>query len=167
MTAALTHRTPPGSADTPAPACRTVLALDFGLRSIGVAWGDTRTGIAQVRPAIPAGEGRQWQALQREVRSLEPDVLVVGIPCQADGTEAAFAPAARQFAQALQQRFDRPVSCVDERGSSLEASARLAQARSSGARRRRVRREDIDSLAAVIILERWLAGERLAAGPAR
>jgi RNase H-fold protein (predicted Holliday junction resolvase) len=46
---------------------------------------------------------------------------------------------------------------VDERWSSLEAAAALKARRAEG--RRRIRREDVDSAAAAVILERWLAGE--------
>jgi RNase H-fold protein (predicted Holliday junction resolvase) len=52
------------------------------------------------------------------------------------------------------------VQHVDERFSSLEASAALQQTRAQGLRSRRVRREQLDSVAAAVILERWLAGER-------
>lgn len=140
---------------------RTLLAFDFGTRRIGIACGDTLTGTATARPAVRVGErGPDWEAIGREVRELAPHILVVGTPCQADGSPGALAPAAQAFAAELARRFKLPVSCVDERGSSLEASAALKQQRASGERRRRVRREDIDSQAAAIILERWLAGER-------
>jgi putative holliday junction resolvase len=86
-------------------------------------------------------------------------MLVVGAPYNADGSPGALAPAARQFATELERRFGIPVRMVDERWSSLEASAALKARRASGERRRRVRREDIDSTAAAVILERWLAGE--------
>ena len=56
-------------------------------------------------------------------------------------------------------RFSLPVEMVDERWSSLEANAALKARRASGERRRRVRREDVDSVAAAVILERWLSGE--------
>jgi RNase H-fold protein (predicted Holliday junction resolvase) len=46
---------------------------------------------------------------------------------------------------------------VDERYSSLEASARLKSARESGLRRRRVAKSDVDAAAACVILERWFS----------
>jgi putative Holliday junction resolvase len=138
-----------------------VLAFDFGLRRIGLASGDTLTGTAKVRPAVRVNpSGPDWEAIGRAVRSLEPHLLVVGLPCQADGSPGTLAPAARRFAAELTQRFGLPVSHVDEHGSSLEASRLLAEQREGGQRRRRVRAEDVDSRAAAIILERWLAGER-------
>jgi len=52
--------------------------------------------------------------------------------------------------------YQLPVDLVDERLTSSAAQADLRDARRSGARRRRVRREDIDANAARLILETWL-----------
>ena len=138
----------------------TVLAFDFGLKRIGIASGDTLTATAAPRPAVAVHQnGPDWDAIAREVRMLSPRLLVVGAPYNADGSPGKLAPAARRFAAELERRFGLPVNMVDERWSSLEASAALKARRASGERKRRVRREDIDSAAAAIILERWLAGE--------
>jgi putative Holliday junction resolvase len=103
--------------------------------------------------------GPDWSAIEREVRSLQPHVLIVGAPYNADGSPGALATAANGFAADLERRFGLPVKRVDERFSSLQANERLKSQRASGERRRRIRREDIDSAAAAVILERWLAGE--------
>jgi putative holliday junction resolvase len=139
---------------------QTVLAFDFGLKRIGIAAGDTLTATAAPRPAVAAHQqGPDWDAIAREVRMLSPGLLVVGAPYNTDGSPGALAPAARRFAAELERRFGLPVKLVDERWSSLEASATLKARRSSGERKRRVRKEDIDSAAAAVILERWLSGE--------
>lgn len=136
-----------------------VLAFDFGLRRIGIAAGDTLTATAAPRPAALFGSaGPDWPAIAREIDALKPRRLVVGAPYNVDGTPGALAPAARRFANELERRFKLPVSMVDERWSSLEAGAALKARRADGGRRR-IRREDIDSAAAAVILERWLAGE--------
>ena len=139
---------------------QTVLAFDFGLKRIGIAAGDTLTASAAPRPAVVVRQqGPDWDAITREVRTLSPGLLVVGAPYNADGTPGALAPAARRFAAELERRFGLPVNLVDERWSSLEATATLKAQRSSGERKRRVRKEDIDSAAAAVILQRWFAGE--------
>ena len=139
---------------------KTVLAFDFGLKRIGIAAGDTLTATASPRPAAAVHHsGPDWDAIGREVRMLSPRQLVVGAPYNADGTPGALAPAARRFAAELERRFGLPVSLVDERWSSLEANEALKARRASGERRKRIRREDIDSAAAAVILERWFAGE--------
>lgn len=138
----------------------TVVAFDFGLRRIGLAAGDTLTSTAAPLAAIAVSQsGPDWSSIERELRALHPRILVVGAPYNADGTAGALAPAARLFASELERRFGLPVNMVDERWSSLEANETLKARRASGERRRRIRREDIDSAAAAVILERWFAGE--------
>lgn len=146
--------------EAPAPP-RTVLGFDFGLRRIGLAVGDTLTRCAAPQATVSMHErGPDWAAIGRWIEELRPAMLVVGVPYNADGTPGTLSAAARGFAVELGQRFGLQVDMVDERWSSLEAGAALKVRRASGARRRRVRREDLDGAAAAVILERWLAGER-------
>src|SRR5690242_3236364 len=136
-----------------------ILAFDFGLRRIGIAAGDTLTATAAPRSASPVTRaGPDWLAIAREIDALKPRRLIVGSPYNVDGTPGALAPAARRFANELERRFKLPVSMVDERWSSLEAGTALKARRADGGRRR-IRREDVDSAAAAVILERWLTGE--------
>jgi putative pre-16S rRNA nuclease len=136
------------------------LGFDFGLRRIGVAAGDTITQRAAPLTTIRCGDaGPDWDALARLVRTHAPHQLVVGSPYNVDGTPGDLATAADHFAAQLAARCALPVARVDERYSSQEAGAALVAQRQSGLRRHRVRKEDIDSLAAAIILERWLGHE--------
>ncbi|HEV8018827.1 MAG TPA: Holliday junction resolvase RuvX [Steroidobacteraceae bacterium] len=139
---------------------KVVLAFDFGLKRIGIASGDTLTRSATPRgTASVSRTGPDWEAIAREVRALAPGLLVVGAPYNADGSEATLQAAVRRFAAELERRFGLPVHLVDERFSSLEASAALKAQRASGQRRRRVQRADVDSAAAAVILGRFLQGE--------
>ena len=138
----------------------TVLAFDFRLKRIGLAAGDTLTATASPLPAIAVLQsGPDWTSIERAVRAVHPRLLVVGAPYNADGTPGSLAPAARRFASELEKRFGLAVNMVDERWSSLEANEALKARRASGERRKRIRREDIDSAAAAVILQRWFAGE--------
>jgi putative holliday junction resolvase len=138
---------------------QTVLAFDFGLKRIGIACGDTLTRTAAPRAAVSARAGHpDWQSIERHILALQPGLLVVGAPYNVDGSPGALAPAARRFAAELEHRFGLPVNMVDERWSSLEAAEALKARRATGERRRRVSREHVDSAAAAVILERWLAG---------
>jgi len=93
------------------------------------------------------------------IKHYEPDLLLVGRPYNVDGSIGTLEVAAAQFAAAVAARSGRPVERVDERYSSLEASAQLRQARAAGTHGR-IQRADIDGLAAAILLERYLRGER-------
>jgi putative Holliday junction resolvase len=140
---------------------RLVLAFDFGLRRIGIAAGDTISATAAPRPAVHANaDGPDWNAIERQIAAIEPQQLIVGRPLNADGSAGRLGAAADRFAAALAARTGLPVARIDERWSSLEAAQRLKERRAAGTRRRRVRRADIDSAAAAIILERWLRGEK-------
>jgi putative Holliday junction resolvase len=138
----------------------TVLAFDFGLKRIGLAAGDSLTATAAPLPALSVSQsGPDWGSIERQLRAVHPRFLVVGAPYNADGTPGTLSAAARRFASELEKRFGLQVFMVDERWSSLEANEALKARRASGERRRRIRREDIDSAAAAVILERWFAGE--------
>src|SRR5215469_3043597 len=133
---------------------QTVLAFDFGLKRIGIASGDTLTRTAAPLATVSVKAGQpDWAAIERNVRAVHPGLLVVGAPYNVDGSPSALAPAARRFAAELEHRFGLPVNMVDERWSSLEAAEALKAQRASGERRKRIRREDIDSAAAAVILE--------------
>ncbi len=136
---------------------RLVLAFDFGLKRIGIATGDTLTRSATPRGFVPMhAAGPDWNSLDREVRSLAPDLLLVGAPYNDDGSPGRIAAAATGFADALATRYGLPVARADERYSSTEASSRLRDQRAAGQRRQAVRKGDIDSAAAAIILASWL-----------
>jgi putative Holliday junction resolvase len=143
----------------PETAPAVVLAFDFGLRRIGVASGETLTGSTAPLAAIRNGTKIDWAAIDAWVNALKPAQLVVGSPYNVDGSPGSLSGPANQFATMLQERYGLPVARVDERYSSIDASASLKERRVSGLRRRRVRREDVDSAAAAVILERWLRGE--------
>ncbi len=140
----------------PAPPVSTILALDFGLRRIGVASGDTLTRSARPRGAIGNGPaGPDWTALQKHLDDVRPARLAVGEPYNADGSASPLTEKARRFAAELHQRCSLPVDLVDERWSSQDAEERLRAARASGLKARRVSAADVDATAAAVILERW------------
>jgi putative Holliday junction resolvase len=137
---------------------KIVLAFDFGLRRIGVACGDTVSRNASALAAVPAdAAGPRWEAIAALMRDWQPDMAVVGLPYNVDGSDSTQTSAARGFAAELARRYALEVAMVDERYSSLEASARLKSARESGLRRRRVAKSDVDAAAACVILERWFS----------
>ncbi len=133
-----------------------LLAFDYGTRRIGVAVGQTTTGTASPAGIVGAGTGPDWAALERCIREWSPARLLVGLPYNMDGSETVLTGACRAFAGELARRFGLPVEFVDERLTSVTAQADLREVRRSGARARRVTREDIDANAARLILETWL-----------
>lgn len=135
----------------------TLMGFDVGARRIGVSVGNTvsmsarRLGVLDVREAGP-----DWPALERWIKEWAPARLVVGDPATLDGGEQPIRIRARAFARELARRYRLPVDQIDERTSSIEAAQRFAEGRANG-QQRRSQAAQLDALAAVIILERWLA----------
>ncbi|MBK1692361.1 Holliday junction resolvase RuvX [Ectothiorhodospira mobilis] len=134
----------------------TVLGLDYGERRIGVAVGNVFTGTSTPLETLPAHHGKpRWAPLDRLMEEWRPQLLVVGQPQTDDGTEHPLARRIQAFSDRLRARYGLPVRWVDEQFTSAEAEAHLRAARQEG-RRGRIRKEDIDALAAAVLLEQWL-----------
>lgn len=133
------------------------MGFDFGLRRIGVAVGSEISGHAQALASVANSEHLpDWRKLGNLVSEWQPALLVVGLPRTLAGDETPMSEATRAFADALRERFKLPVEFVDEQLSSSAARDQLRAARRSGQRSRRVRKADIDPVAAKLILETWL-----------
>lgn len=133
-----------------------LLGFDYGLKRIGVAVGQLLTGTASPLAAISARDGKpDWEAIAALIDEWQPSALIVGLPYNADGSRQAITDRAEKFMRQLEGRFGLTVHAVDERYSSRQAEERLKTARREG-RRGRIRKEDIDSAAACILLENWL-----------
>lgn len=140
---------------------QVVLAIDFGLRRIGCAVGDTLTRQARplrtlLRRDPEALHPDEWRVLADLIGQWTARQIVVGQPYNVDGSRHALSDAADAFAHELTQRFSLPVHRVDERYSSLEAEETLRHLREQGQRRGQIKKTDVDSMAAALILERWL-----------
>lgn len=146
--------------DTPdAAMSQTLLAFDYGHRRIGVAVGQSVTGSASPLGVVENSDtGPNHAALAALVKEWRPGLLVVGSPAHADGSPSEMQKSVEQFIEEL-AGFELPIDTVDERYTSIEAEAKLKDARAAGARGR-ITRESIDSAAAVLIAERYLAAHK-------
>ncbi|EIR95996.1 hypothetical protein YPPY45_1053, partial [Yersinia pestis PY-45] len=67
---------------------RTIIAFDFGTKSIGVAIGQEVTGTARALTAFKAQDGTpDWQQVEKLLKEWQPNLVVVGLPLNMDGTE--------------------------------------------------------------------------------
>lgn len=129
-----------------------VIGLDHGSRRIGIAIGDTETGMAFARPALMRRNLEADLAALRELVNAESaSLVVIGLPLNMDGSEGEQAGAARSFGERLAALGMR-LAYQDERLSSWEAGERLAEA----GRRPSQRSGELDSAAARVILQQYL-----------
>ena len=141
---------------TPDKTSGTILALDYGLKRIGVACGQSVTGTASPAGVVTnTGDDRTFDEIARLIDEWRPSSLVVGLPLHADGSPGEMHERVARFVRDL-SRFGLPIATVDERYTSLEAEAILKDARAAGTRGR-ISKGAIDGAAAVLIAERYLA----------
>lgn len=130
----------------------TLLAFDFGTKSIGVAIGQRITGTARPLTAIKANDGTpDWRQFEKLLKEWQPELVVVGLPLNMDGTNQPLTDRARKFANRLHGRFGVKVELQDERLSTVEARAGLFERGGF----RALNKGSIDSASAVIILESY------------
>ncbi|WP_349257533.1 Holliday junction resolvase RuvX [Rheinheimera sp.] len=131
---------------------RTVLTFDYGTKSIGVAVGQELTGTASLLSALKAQDGTpDWNLLEKLITDWQPQLLLVGLPLNMDGTEQPFTARTRKFANRLHGRFGLPVELHDERLTTTEARSQLF----AEGGYKKLTKDKVDSLSAKIIFESW------------
>ena len=130
----------------------TLLAFDFGTRSIGVAIGQRITGTARPLAALKAQDGTpDWNLIARLLKEWQPETVIVGLPLNMDGTEQPLTARARNFANKIHGRFGVAITLHDERLSTVEARAGLFEHGGF----RALDNGSVDSASAVVILESY------------
>ena len=134
----------------PQPLARSVLALDVGRKRIGLAGCDplgiTVTPLgALARDKFPA----DLERLQPLVDQRGVQALVVGLPLDRDGRPTEQAAHCRRYGERIARSLELPLAWVNEHASTWAAGEqRGLHGDRSGA---------LDSAAAALLLEQWLA----------
>lgn len=129
---------------------------------LSVDYGDVRTGVAVCDKAellaSPVGviTERRAKKLAEEIKALSvqyrAEQIALGLPKNMDGTEGFRAQACREFAALLESETGLPVVLRDERLTTVSAHRYLSAADARGKKRK----ETVDAVSAVIILEDYL-----------
>lgn len=129
------------------------LSFDFGTQRIGVAFGQSISGTARPVCVLKANDGiPDWEQVGSVIAEWSPDVLVIGLPYNLDGTESELLRRAVKFGNRLNGRFHKPCYGMDERLSSRAAIEQVTE--ESGSMNKK---SGIDDIAAQIILENWFS----------
>jgi len=129
------------------------LGIDYGLKNIGLAYGQTLTQTAQTLPALKAKDGiPNWQQVQQVLEQWQPDIVIIGLPLNMDGTESELCQRVRKFGNRLHGRFNAKIDFMDERLSSYA----VKEEEKARGHKGDYGKNPIDSLAAQLILEDWL-----------
>jgi putative Holliday junction resolvase len=133
---------------------RRYLALDLGEARIGLAVSDPTgtlcTPLEAIRRSGPVDDFRR--VLER-AGELDVAGIIIGLPVTMEGRRGTMAASAMRFRESLRSLTDLPVTLVDERLSTVEATSRMRAAGHTS-------RDDkglVDSASAAVILEAYLA----------
>ncbi len=129
-----------------------ILAFDFGEKKIGVAVGNSIT-----KSAHPLDTIRKIKKVERNqiidtlLKEWEPNIVVVGLPLNEDGSDSRLTGLARKFAEKIQNRSKIKTVMVDERYSSVEAKMLIQNSTKNISKGSLL----IDQIAAQIILDSY------------
>lgn len=132
-----------------------VMGLDVGTKTVGVAISDAFGWTAQGIETIKIDEANEKFGMERVaelVKSHEVSSFVVGYPKNMNNSIGPRAEASERYAELLRETFEKPVFLWDERLTTSAAEKMLISADVS----RKKRKEVIDKMAAVMILQGYL-----------
>lgn len=135
--------------------------LDVGSKTVGVAISDELGITAQKLKTIAIDEERHnfgMREIKKIVREYNITGFVLGLPKNMDGTAGASVTRSKNYGERLIQKFGLPVYYSDERLTTIEANRVLIE--DAEIHDRHKRKEVVDQMAAVLILQNYLDLQR-------
>ncbi len=130
-----------------------LLGIDYGTVRIGLALSDPTGTLASPLPFLPNQSPQQvTQALSELIQTHQITALIIGLPRNMDGTYGPSAQKVRDFISQIQKNILLPITPIDERLTTAQASKQLA---GIGLSQKELRKK-VDSSSACLILQQYL-----------
>jgi putative Holliday junction resolvase len=127
-----------------------ILSFDFGEKRIGVAIGNSITKSSHPLETINTPKNTErYKLIELLLKTWEPIKLVIGYPLNDDGTLSKMSLLAKKFGIKLTNKYNIPITMIDERFTSSEADLELKKFEKNFKKRKIV----VDQVAAMIILD--------------
>lgn len=135
-----------------------ILGVDWGEIRIGLALSDESQFLATPLETLVRRSGKRFPMPRflELVAEHRPSGVVVGLPLTGEGDEGPSAIAARELAGNIASRTELPLDLWDERMSTARALGLIREQGGST----RGRKEDVDALAAAVLLQHFLDSRR-------
>lgn len=138
-----------------------IMGLDFGSKTVGVAVSDplgiTAQGVEIVRRKSPNKLRQTLARIDELVHEYGVEEFVLGYPKNMNGTEGERCEKTKEFKELLEKRTGLPVALWDERLTTVAADRSMMEAGLG----RYERKEYVDEIAAVFILQGYMAARTL------
>lgn len=131
-----------------------IMAVDYGDSRTGLAMCDRTEFLASPIGIIPEKSfAKVAEKIVYAAREYDAQMLVIGLPLNMDGTRGARAQKAEKLAETLRAVLPVPIELWDERSTTVSAANILSANGTYGKKRKQV----LDAVAAVVILESYMA----------
>lgn len=133
-----------------------IMGLDVGSKTVGVAISDPMGWTAQGIETIPINEQASEFGFKRVVALVEEyevEKIIIGLPKNMNNSEGPRVEASKRYGKSLEKRLTIPIEFHDERLTTMQAERMLVE---EGNVSRKKRKQVIDKLAAVMILQNYL-----------
>lgn len=150
------------------PKPKRIIAIDFGMARLGLAYSDESKTIASPLKVIQAEKKSALTvaSVVKEIKNhqeqhhYDVEEVVVGLPLLMSGKMGLLADEVKHFVDLLQQAMSVPIVTWDERLTSVQAERSMLESNLTRKRRSKL----IDTVAAVIILQNYLDRKKLHLG---
>jgi putative holliday junction resolvase len=133
---------------------KRILAVDFGLKRIGLAISDENQLIATALPLLQTEKTfeKTVEKLLSQIKEFELERILIGNPLHLNGNRSQLNQEIDLFIEALKKRTSIPILLWDERLTTAQADRLLKE----GNLNRKRRSQHLDSLAALLLLQSYL-----------
>lgn len=133
------------------------MAIDYGIKRVGLAVTDPLRIIATALETVPTSELLSYLVAYTKRETV--DEFVIGMPKTLKNEDSQTAPLVRAFIEKLREAFPaKPVHQVDERFTSSLAKHSMLE--SGASRKDRREKGNVDKVSAVIILQSFMSAYR-------
>ena len=140
-----------------------IMGLDFGSKTVGVAVSDplgiTAQGVEIIRRKSQSKLRQTLARIGELVEEYGVNELVLGFPKNMNGTEGERCERTKEFKELLEKRTGLPVALWDERLTTVAADRSMME-KGMG---RYERKEYVDEIAAIFILQGYMDAKKLSA----
>ena len=134
-----------------------LIGFDFGTKKTGVAIAQCITRTASTLKAVRMKqEHPNWNQLDQIINDYRPDFAIIGSPGKTSQKTSALTKKVENFASVIKKRYTMPTKLFDESYSTKLAKEELKNQREVGILNKKIKKGQVDSMAAKILLEQWL-----------
>ena len=138
------------------------IAFDYGLKKTGVAIGQSITKTASPLTSLSMDNGEpDWLEIDMIFEDFKPSCAVFGMPEECINSNKNLIDNIKAFSSGIKERYGISIKFVNEHLTSKIAKDQLKEQRQEGILQRQLKKGQIDSMAASIILQEWMNFEEI------